>query len=396
MTPEVELRSRLANLQSAMVKSQVEAAIVVQNADLFYFTGTIQNGLLYVPANGEPIYFVRKDVTRARRESRLMHVVPLPSLKDLPEILRNEGYPKAATLGFEMDVIPVAFFERLRTCFGAAVSVDIGMMIRRVRMIKSSYEISHMQRAAQQADAVYQRALEVLRAGMSQIELAAELERTARLDGHPGVIRMRSFNGEMLFAHVFAGSDSAVPAYLDTPLGGVGPHPSFGQGASSAPIERHQPVIVDTGSFAGGYLVDQTRVLAIGGLSDRLHQGYQDMVRTQELMRHHVKPGVTWASTYELCHEKATQLGYAEHFMGYRGAQASFIGHGLGIEIDELPIISKSFRDDVFEVGMTFAFEPKLVFPGEGAVGIENTFVVRPHGIEQLTFSDEAVGIVSV
>jgi Xaa-Pro dipeptidase len=290
--------------------------------------------------------------------------------------------------------LSVAVFKRYSELFEAAECVDASALLRRIRMVKSPFEIDLMREAASQADRVYRRAREILREGMTDIEFAAELEHMVRLEGHPGIVRMRSFNGVMLYAHVFSGPDSAVPAYLDTPLGGVGPHPSFGQGAGWRKIGRHEPVIVDTGSFFGGYLADQTRVLSLGELPETLTKAYDDMLRIQQQMAIMTKPGVAWAEIYTSCQSLAAELGYADHFMGSAASRAGFIGHGLGIEIDEFPIIAPAFTKDVFEPGMAFAFEPKAVFPGLGAVGIENTYVVREHGIEALTFSDEALAIL--
>jgi Xaa-Pro dipeptidase len=394
LTPETELRDRIGRLQAAMGMHGFDAVLLAQSADLFYFTGTIQNGVLYVPAAGDPIYCVRKDARRARAESALAHVVPMGALRELPKLLLTMGHSAPARLGFEFDVLPVAVFDRYRKVFPNSESLDASSLVRRVRMIKSTYEIDLMRKAAQQADAVYRHAREILRAGMTDIELAAELEHYVRLRGHPGIIRMRSFNGEMLFAHVFSGADAACPAYLDTPLGGVGPHPSFGQGASWQRIQAHQPVVIDTGSFVDGYLADQTRILSIGELPDHLLTAYGDMLRVQSLMQQTVAPGVTWAEVYQRCYSLAVELGYADNFMGVKGAQANFIGHGLGVEIDELPIIASGFIQDVFQAEMAFAFEPKAVFAGEGAVGIENTYVLHSNGLEQLTFSDEALGIL--
>lgn len=394
LTPETELLHRTERLQAAMGAHGLDAVLLAQSADLFYFTGTIQSGALYVPAAGDPIYFVRKDASRARAESTLAQVVPIVSLRELPKVLLAMGHTAPRRLGFEYDVLPVAVFDRYRKAFPAAESLDASSLVRRVRMIKSTYEIDLMRKAAQQADSVYRHARKVLRVGMTDIEFAAELEHYVRLQGHPGIVRMRSFNGEMLFAHVFSGADAACPAYLDTPLGGVGPHPSFGQGASWQRIEAHQPVVIDTGSFVDGYLADQTRILAIGELPEHLQTAYNDMLRVQSLMRQIVAPGVTWAEVYQCCYSLAVELGYADQFMGIKGAQAGFIGHGLGVEIDELPIIAPGFDQDVFEPEMAFAFEPKVVFAGEGVVGIENTYVLHSHGLEQLTFSDEVLGVL--
>jgi Xaa-Pro dipeptidase len=261
-------------------------------------------------------------------------------------------------------------------------------------MIKSSYEIHILMDAANQVDKVYRRAREVIREGMSDLELAAELEFTARKEGHQGLIRMRGFNSELFFAHIFSGADSAVPAYVDTPLGGVGLTPAFGQGASWKPIGRNEPIIVDFAGSFDGYLVDQTRLFAIGGLADNLKRGYADMLRIQERMMALAQSRPTWGTVYDECLALALEMGYADSFMGNKDAQVSFIGHGIGIEIDEFPFLARGFNDMQLEPGMVFAFEPKLVFPGEGAVGIENTFYLTEDGIKQLTFSDEELVIL--
>jgi Xaa-Pro dipeptidase len=387
--PLSELSARHAALGAAMAEVGLDAVLITQNADLFYFSGTIQSGTLYLPVTGTPLYLVRKDEARARRESALPDIVPLAAMRDIPALLAAHGYPAPRRLGFELDVLPVGFYERYRRVFRDAECVDASPLVRRVRMLKSGWEISQMRAAARQADAIYQLAGEIIREGMTDIELAAELERAARLAGHPGFIRMRSFNGEMLYAHVCSGPDSAVPAYLDTPLGGVGPHPSFGQGAGWRRIQRHEPIIVDNAGWAEGYFVDQTRVLSIGELPPRLARAYDDMRRIQELMRELAIPGMNCGELYERCLGRAHELGYADHFMGPPGAQASFIGHGLGVEIDEWPAIARGAGDFALAVGMAFAFEPKVVFPGQGAIGIENTFHLGSGGLEQLTFSDE-------
>lgn len=389
LTPAVELEYRCKKLQELMAEAGLDAVIILQNADLFYFTGSIQSGNLYLPASGYPIYMVRKDLQRARMESGLREIVSFSSMKDLPGILAQYGYAEPKRIGMELDVVPVNLFERYRKFYPGAEYVDATPLIRRVRMIKSHYEIHLLKDAADQVDKVYRRAREVVREGMTDVELAAELEYTARREGHQGLVRMRAFNGEMVYAHVFSGTDTAVPTYMDTPLGGMGVNPSFGQGASWKRIERNEPIIVDFAGCLEGYLVDQTRVLAIGGLSDRLRRAYDDMCRVQERMMELVKPGVPWGAVYDECLALAVQMGYADSFMGAKGAQVSFIGHGLGIEIDEYPFIARGFNDMVFETGMVFAFEPKAVFPGEGAIGIENTFYISEEGLKQLTHSDQ-------
>ena len=153
--------------------------------------------------------------------------------------------------------------------------------------------------------------------------------------------------------------------------------------------------MVDLVGCADGYLVDQTRIFAIGGLSDRLRTAYEDMRKVQKLMVDIAVPGTSWSSVYHQCLALAIEMGYADSFMGAKGSQVSFIGHGIGVEIDEFPFIARGFDDMSLEVGMTFAFEPKAVFPGEGAIGIENTFYLSNEGIKQLTYSPEELFVLA-
>ncbi|ALC17135.1 Xaa-Pro aminopeptidase [Desulfuromonas soudanensis] len=389
ITPRSELQSRIEKLQNLMQQQGLDAVLMLQNADLFYFTGTIQQGILYVPASGEPLYLVRKDLDRARMECGLKEILPFKSPKDLPGILSDFGYPTPKSAGMELDVLPVALFQRLQKVLDGCAISDASSLIRMVRSVKSRYEIEIMKDAALQVDRVYKRAREVIRVGMTDLELAAELEFCARKQGHQGITRMRGFNSELFYGHIFSGADSAAPAFLDAPLGGIGVNPSIGQGASYKTIKAHEPITVDFAGAFDGYLVDQTRILCIGGLSDQLTRAYEDMVKIQDRLKATARPGVAWGDLYEDCYALACELGYKEHFMGSADAQVSFIGHGIGVEIDEFPFIARGFKDQVLEENMTFAFEPKAVFPGLGAVGIENTFWVGADGLKHITFSDQ-------
>ncbi|MGB9080137.1 MAG: Xaa-Pro peptidase family protein [Desulfuromonadaceae bacterium] len=395
LTPATELEYRCKKLQEHMIMESLDAIIIVQNADLFYFTGTVQSGNLYVPASGQPLFMVRKEAGRARMESGLKEVMPFGSLKDIPAILSRYGYPVPKRIGLELDVLPVNFYERYQKLYPNADFADATPLIRKVRMIKSHYEIHLMKDAADQVDRVYRRAKEIIRVGMTDLDVAAELEYTARKEGHQGLVRMRGFNSDICYGQIFSGTDSAVPAYSDTPLGGMGLNPSFGQGAGLKRIESHEPVIIDFAGCVDGYLSDQTRVFSVGEPSDRLRKAYDDMLKIQEMMIRTAEVGMSWGALYDACLKCAVDMGYADSFMGAKGSQVSFIGHGLGVEIDEYPFIARGFTQMPLETGMAFAFEPKVVFPGEGAVGIENTFYLSNEGLKRLTHSSDELVILS-
>lgn len=391
ITPTTELKQRIVKLQAEMQANGLEAVLVLQNADLFYFSGSIQQGVLYVPASGEPIYMVRKDHGRARMECGLEHVVPFKSPKDVPGILADHGIDLPKKAGMELDVLPVVTYQRFSKVLSACEIVDASHLIRSVRAVKSEYELSILKDAALLVGRAHKRAKEVIREGVTDFEVAAELEYEMRKYGHQGMIRMRGFNSELFYGHVFSGADGAVPTYSDTPLGGMGVSPSFPQGASYKTIKPNEPIIVDLGGVFDGYIVDQTRLFCVGGLPENLIRAYNDMRAIQEHAKKIAVPGVTWGSVYDSCVEMAVELGYAEHFMGAGNARVSFIGHGVGVELDEYPFIARGFNDISLEENMVFAFEPKVVYPGIGAVGIENTFWVAPGGLKHLTVADEAL-----
>ena len=394
ITPATELYDRIHRLQAEMAAADLEAILLLQNADLFYFTGSIQQGVLYVPAAGEPLYLVRKEQGRARMESGLQQVVPLQSPREIPGLLAEHGLPLPRRAGMELDVVPVETFQRFAKVLPGCEMVGATHQIRMVRAVKSEYEIAIMKDAALQVDKVCRRAREIIREGMTDLELAAELEYTARKEGHQGLSRMRGFNAELFYGHIFSGSDSAVPAYLDAPLGGLGVNPSVGQGASYKKIKAFEPICIDFAGAFDGYLVDQTRIFCIGGLSERLLKAYDDMLRIQNRLLEIARPGMNWGAVYDDCHRLACDLGYADHFMGNKGAQVSFIGHGIGVEIDEYPFIARGFDRYELKENMTFAFEPKAVFAGLGAVGIENTFRLAGDGPKHITYSDQALAIL--
>ena len=394
ITPATELETRINRLQSEMESNDLDAILIIQNADLFYFTGSIQQGVLYVPASGVPLYMVRKDIQRARMEAGLKEIVPFRSIRDLPGVLNEFGVNLPEKAGMELDVVPVATYQRFQKVLGNCIVTDATPLIRNVRAIKSKYEIGIMKDAGVQVNKVCERAREIIREGMTDLELAAELEFVARKEGHQGITRMRGFNSELFYGHIFSGVDSAVPAYLDAPLGGLGVNPSIGQGSSYKTIRPNEPICVDFAGAFDGYLSDQTRIFCIGGLPDQLVEAYEDMVAVQNRMLELAVPGASWGGVYNECYQLACEMGYRDHFMGSKGAQVSFIGHGIGIEIDEYPFIARGFDDYELKEGMTFAFEPKAVFPGLGAVGIENTYRLGEDGPKPLTFSSEELVVL--
>lgn len=388
-TPRAELEARAARLQSLMVENGLDGVIIMQNADLFYFAGTVQRANLFIPAEGEPVLLVKKSLDRARRETELKNTVPLSGMKELSSVLAAYAGNKLNRIGLELDVLPANQYFYYQQLFGAAKIVDASRLIRQVRAVKSEYEVGLIKDAAGLNRVMFSSVKDLLKEGITEVELAGRLENIYRRGGHQGYIRMRGFNMEIYYGHLMSGWNLAVPTFFDGPTGGSGLNPSFPQGAGMKTIGRDEPVMVDYVGVLNGYMVDQARMFCIGRLPGKLVRAYQASMEIQELIKEKAVPGASCARLYEIAVEVARKYGLGEHFMGYP-EPVSFIGHGLGIELDELPVLARGY-DRPLEENMVFALEPKFVFP-EGAVGIENTYRVTANGLETITEFDESIG----
>jgi len=388
--PMSEIASRIVNLQALLAKHDTDVAILSQNADLFYFTGTVQDGHLVVPAQGNPVFLVRRDPQRAESQSFLRPIRPMKSIRELAAAVTEavEG-SRLQRVGLELDVLSAnTFFFLDEKLFPRQQLVDVSGLVRQVRMVKSPWEIQMMRGAAAISRAVSDAVPELMHEGVTELELTIELERVARKAGHLGLIRLRNPNMDMYFGHILSGPDAAVPAYGDMPTGGCGVSPAFGQGPSERRIMRNEMVSVDTMLSFHGYLSDQTRNFCLGTPPSRLREAYALSRQILERLCAEGVPGSVTGELYgEIC-RWVDEAGWTNNFMGVDDQRVSFVGHGLGIEVDELPIIAAGQRM-VLQEGMTFAVEPKFVLPGMGLAGIENTYVVTPEGLESLNTAPE-------
>jgi Xaa-Pro dipeptidase len=387
-TPAGELARRAAALRRQLASADLDAAVITQNTDLFYFAGSIQSGVLIVPVEGKPVYAVRRVLERAQAESALDTIVPLPSLRGLAARLTEACGRPPRRVGMELDVLPVAVRDRLAEALRDIEIADVSAAVRRIRAVKSSYELDNLRTAARLAEAMLSTAVEVLREGMSELELSAAIEAEARRRGHEGVVRLRGWNQETYYGMIASGPAAAVPSFPDLPLGGEGLGPSSPYGAGHRRIARGDPVIIDAPAVLGGYIIDQTRTLVIGRLPDplaRAHDAAVDILKTVEAA---IAPGVTPETLYRTSRARAESLGYAEAFMGAGAYRARYVGHGVGLELDEWPVLADGFTDRL-EPGCVVAVEPKLIFPGVGVAGIEDQYAVTATGCERLTRADQ-------
>ncbi len=391
--PLNELESRLARTRTELVRRRIDAAVLVQTVDLFYLTGTAQQAHLIVPALGEPLLLVRRDLDRARAESPLTMIEDFRSFRDLPAVLARLGISGESRIGLELDVLPVTNFRRYEQLLPKAEFVDFGATMREIRAVKSPWEIERVRSAGLRSAAAFEAAAAALRPGMTESELASIVGATLVRGGHPGLLRMRGFNQEMPLAHVFAGPDAGMASGSEAPFGGRGSTPAVPQGASNRPIQRGEAVVIDVGGSVDGYVADQTRTLSIGPLPDDLQRAYDTCRDIYHEIATAARPGVTCAHVYDLALRSADDAGYRTTFMGAFPAQVSFVGHGIGLEVDELPVLGRGL-DMLLAEGHVVAVEPKIRIPGRGAVGIEDTCLVTADGLQSLTPGDDQVWVV--
>ena len=392
LVPAPELERRVAALQASLAARDLDAALLLQNADLYYFAGTVQQSYLYVPVTGEPTLFVRKVVERARLESALGGVVPLVSATDLPRALAERYGGVPARVGLELDVLPVARYRALADLFPAAAFEDVGRDIVRLRAVKSPWEADRIRASAALADAVAGLIPGILRPGLTEVEFAGRVEAEARRLGHEGYIRMRGFNQEIFYGQTLSGASGAVPTYLDTPLGGTGLSPAVAQGPSFRRIGRGDPVLFDFVPVRDGYLADFTRSFCLGDPPDRVRRAHEAALDVQEAVAGALRPGASCREVWETAREAATAAGLQQQFMGAGDARVPYVGHGIGLELDELPVLTGSGL--TLQEGMVVAVEPKFVLSGLGAVGLENTWLVTSDAAERLTLAPDALVVV--
>ncbi|WP_374713728.1 M24 family metallopeptidase [Symbiobacterium terraclitae] len=388
LTPRTELEHRIRRLQAALERQALDGALLHSTTSLLYFTGSAQQGHLWVPASGEARYLVRRVLDRARRESALSTIEPLTSLRALPDHLGG-----ARRIGMELDRMPVAQFEVYRRHLPGVEAADVGPALRQLRSVKSPWEVERVRAAARAADETYQALYVALREGLTELELSVVGETAQRLAGAQGMIRWHAHNAfESPAMMVLAGESGLAFSFADTPFGGVGLTPAAPYGASRRAIRRDEPVCVDYPTVVDGYVHDQTRTMVIGRLAPDLVRAHGVCREILDAVAEEARPGATGEQLWERAVAIARRAGLEEHFMGWGESRVRFVGHGVGLELDEWPILAPR-QQQPLEAGNVIAVEPKFFFPGRGAVGLESTFVVTPSGAERLSITGEELGV---
>ena len=388
--PKTEIRQRIRSFQNELAAIDLQGAFILQNADIFYFTGTIQSSVLFIPSQGQPILMVQKNLQRARQESPLKEIVPIKNKNQIPRVLGDFKFEPLSRAGLEMDVLPANLYLWFKKAISRCRWVDVSDSIRKLRMIKSAYEIKQVRKAAAILHVGFTEIKSIMHPGMTELEIDGHLAMIARREGHMGTLRMRGWNQEMTYAHVLSGDSGSVVSLLKSPHGGSGNTPAMAQGAGFRRIKKNEPIGIDFGVAVNGYIGDMFRTYVIGRLPNLLKKAHACAQEILALLSEKAHPGVSCAQLYEAAVAKAEKEGLRDFFMGHGEGQVKFVGHGIGLEIDDYPIISPNF-DAVLEEGMVLALEPKFVFPKKGVVGLEDDYLVTSNGAKRLGQTDQVL-----
>jgi len=371
-----ELEKRWERVRRLM---ECDALIVIQNVDQFYLTGTIQDGVLWFPRDGEPVFAVRRSLTRATTESPLENIVPFRRYSELPSLVPTPG----AVLGLELDVLPVALYQQIVKNFQGSTFVDQSMAIRGARAVKTPFEQDQIRKAAAMLDAAFLDIPDQLREGMEELDLSIRIEQVMRQAGHQGLVRVRRFNMELYFGATSFGDTAAYPHSFDGAVGVRGLYPAVPVMGGRKKLVRGEPVMVDIVAGYGGYLADGSRAYSVGGPSQDVMDTHHFILDLNAWLEDQLKPGNVPSEIYRKTLERLEETSYKPHFMGAAENQVRFVAHGIGLELDELPVIAPRF-DEPLEPGVVLAMEPKIFYPGIGGAGVENTYIITESGCERL------------
>jgi Xaa-Pro aminopeptidase len=389
MTPKIplsELAGRLERFRARMEteKPGWQLAAILGRVNQYYFTGTMQDAALLIPRDAAPTLWVRRSFERARAESLLPDIRPMKSFRDAapaPPVARE-------VIHVEAEVVPLALLERFRKHFPCKTLASLDAQVARVRAVKSAYELAILERAG----ALHRRVLEdelpgLLREGMSEAELGCELFSLMVREGHQGLARFGMFGAEIVLGQIGFGENSLCPTSFDGPGGCLGLEaaaPVLGSRART--LRKGDLVFIDIGCGLEGYHTDKTMTYFFGGrLPEALAAIQRRCVDLERRLAAMLKPGAIPSRIHTTVME-SLDPEFLKNFMGFGNRRASFLGHGVGLHVDEPPAIAQGFDEPLAE-GMVIALEPKKGVPGVGMVGTENTFVVTAQGGQSITGS---------
>jgi len=388
--PVTELATRQNRLGELLLEAGLPGAFIQHPVDLYYYAGGRQSASLYIPAHGSEnpraALFVRRSLQRAFFEGGSddapHEVLPFPRMAQLVSELRQRGVTSAP--GLQFGEIPATYSERFVNAFSEfGPCPDATSIIHHQREIKSSWEMEQMQAAAEIQIRMFEAVEAVGGEGVSELELVAAAEAISRSEGFGGNVHMRRFPLQCDRGVIVSGRAGGIPSFFDSAIGGTGAHPLSGMGSGFRRIKPNEPVLVDLVHAHRGYIVDMTRMFVAGTLSEQWHERLEDMLAVKDTVVDVLDQGEACEDAWNEAFALAVELGYKDNLMGMKPDQSRFLGHSVGLQLDESPVVAAGF-DRPLPVGGTMAIEPKVVYE-EGSIGSEDTWIRDEEGMRPVT-----------
>ena len=379
-----DLFFRQKKVQKSISEAGADGILLTNDVNIYYMTGLVFNGYYYLPADDEPMFFVKRpDGFSGER------IFSIRKPEQIPDILTSNGWPIPENILLETDEITYNECIRLQNAFGFGKISNATTLMRNIRMIKTEWEVEQLRLSAEKHAASYSNIRDCYRSGMTDLRFQAEIERQMRIHGSRGVFRVFGPNMGIFMGSVLAGNNAETPSPFDFALGGGGQTAFCPIGANGTLLKEGMSIMVDMAGNFTDYLTDMTRVFSLGKLPELAYKAHQVSLEIQDVIDVSAKPGVHCADLYNMAYSIVEKRGLTDYYMGTK-QQAKFVGHGIGLEINEPPVLTPRSKE-VLKTNMTFALEPKFVIPDVGAVGIENSFLVKDTGLEKLTIFREDI-----
>ena len=379
-----DLKLKWDRIQQAMRKINADGCLLTVDVNLYYTTGRIYSGYFYLPAEGAPWFFVKRPNGLAGD-----HVEYIRKPEQMAELFAFYGLEMPEKLLLEADELTYNDYIRLQKIFNPKETGNATAMMRELRRIKTPYEIEMFRISAERHTKTYAEIPECFRPGMTDLEFQYEIEKRMRKNGSIGLLRAFGANTDIFMVSILAGENAEVPSPFDFALGGSGIDASCPLGANGTPLKEGTAIMVDMAGNYTAYMTDMTRVFSVGHLTGLAYRAHQTALLIESEIENIARPGTPCAELYEIAAKITESQRLGAYFMGTK-QQAKFVGHGIGIQINELPVLTPRSKD-MLEPNMVFALEPKYVIPGIGAVGIENSFLVTETGLEKITHFTEDI-----
>ena len=379
-----DLKLRCAGVQAAMGESGLEAILVSTNLNKLYLTGGVFAGFIYLQAEGDPLCFLTRPSIFSGES-----VFSIRKPEQIPEILMELGVNIPNCAGLEAGAVAHSSWVRLSALFPGVELQDCTPLLAATRAVKTPYEIALMKKSGSRHAAVIDQFPSVYEDGMTDQEWMTEMVGLMLKAGSLGLFRVAGESMEAFMGTVLAGDNAGVVSPYDFAMGGGGMHPSYPVGQCGVKLKRDMAVMADIAANFYGYLTDCSRIFSIGRLSQRALDAHRLSMDIHAAIAERGVPGASCEELYQLALKMAVSADFEDCFMG--GAQkARFVGHGTGLVINEQPVLGARSKS-ILQEGMCIALEPKFFIPGIGAVGPEDTYLVRSKGLSCLTQSSQEI-----